>query len=112
LVGRDSGADGERQQWSGGLGGARRDNSAVGDGSFMRRRGGFSVEQREKREGHVGAGPGGLKRGGGGFGQRACGVGPPAGSGGPLKEAGGGRAPWPEQGRKWGADKWASGLQC
>jgi hypothetical protein len=27
----------------------------------------------------------------------------PVGSGAPLAEAGGGRAPWSEQGRKWGA---------
>jgi hypothetical protein len=30
----------------------------------------------------------------------------------PPAEAGGGRAPWSEQGRKWGLQKWAPGLQC
>jgi hypothetical protein len=54
LVGRGSGADGERQQWSGSLGGAQRGNSTTDNGSSVRRRGTFSVEQREKREGQVG----------------------------------------------------------
>jgi hypothetical protein len=53
LVGRGSSADGERQQWSDILGGARWGNNAAGDGSSVRRRDGFSIKQREKREGQV-----------------------------------------------------------
>jgi hypothetical protein len=48
--------------------------------------------------------------GGGGLAGRACGV------GGRRRcaptEVGDGRVPWPEQGRKMGADKWTPGLQC
>jgi hypothetical protein len=54
LVGRGSGADGERQQWSGSLGGARRGNNTTDNGSSVRRHGAFSVEQREKGRGKWG----------------------------------------------------------
>jgi hypothetical protein len=72
--------------------------------------------QAEGKKGRAsrGAIPSGLKRGGGGegSGRRAHGVGAPVGSGAPPVEAGGGQAPWPEQGRKWGAIKWAPELRA
>jgi hypothetical protein len=66
LVGHSFGADGERQQGSSDLGGARRGNNGAGDGSSVRRCDGFSVEQREKTGGASGGRPGQAEEGGGG----------------------------------------------
>jgi hypothetical protein len=57
--------------------------------------------EEKKREGQVGEpAPGWAEEGGGSDVRTEWG---PVGSGAPLAEAGGGRAPWSEQGRKWGA---------
>jgi hypothetical protein len=100
LVGHGSGADSERQRWSSNLGGVGR-----GDRRWELREEAhrFLCRTEGKRKKKEGASGGSRREWAEEGGPTCVRSGGPAGRGAPPAEAGGGRAPWSEQGRKWGA---------